>query len=499
MKPRWASPVTQTEIDDGDGWAVTDFMNTYCRITKDTVAGRTGQMLVARAWQADNIFGPLYARRSDGRRKHRVGLIGVPRKNGKSAIGSVMALHGLFAGPMGAEVYACAADKDQARIVFNDAKKMIEADPRLSAGAKIFRDAVEVTSTQSVFRVLSSEAFTKEGLSPTMVVYDELHAAPNRELWDVMNLGSGARVDPLVVAITTAGVRTDVSGGDSICYSLYEHGQQVASGEVVDPSFMFAWWEPADPEASHRSPDTWGEANPGFGDLIDPEDFQDKLLRTPESEFRIKRCNQWVQVSDGWFPAGVFENRARPTVVASGDRVVVAVDGSWNGDSTAVVGCTVEPEPHLFVIGLWEKPRDADNRWHVPQADVEQCIRDACKKYDVPEVVFDPYRWQRTMEALQDEGLPVSEFPQSPARMVPACSAFYDAVLTDGMTQDGHAGLERHMRNARVKRDRLGPRIVKEARGSSRVIDLAAASVMGFSRAVFYRETVPAQVDITWV
>ena len=101
---------------------------------------------------------------------------------------------------------------------------------------------------------------------------DELHAQPNRELFDVMSLAMGARTEPLMVAITTAGVKTDVSGKDSICYSLYEYGKRVTSGEVDDPSFFFSWWE-ANPEDDFRLPTTWESANPGFGDICSADDF----------------------------------------------------------------------------------------------------------------------------------------------------------------------------------------------------------------------------------
>src|SRR2546422_7070674 len=109
----------------------------------------------------------------------------------------------------GAEVYSCAGDKDQARIVFGEAKKSVEANPDLSARFKVYRDAIESPAQNAVYRVLSAEAYSKEGLNPSLVVFDELHVQPNDELWNTMNLGSGTRAQPLVLAITTAGVKTD--------------------------------------------------------------------------------------------------------------------------------------------------------------------------------------------------------------------------------------------------------------------------------------------------
>lgn len=479
--PAWLTPTTEAERRAGDGPYVAEFIEAYCRITKDTVAGRSGAPIVLHGWQTELLDG-LFARRPDGRRRHRVGLVGLPRKNGKSAIGSGIALYGLLAEGDGAEVYSCAADRDQARIVFGTAKRMVELDAELAEQVKLYRDAIEVTATGSVYRVLSSEAFTKEGLSPTLVVYDELHAAPNDELWNVMNLGSGARVDPLVLAITTAGVRYDSSGQESVCYRLYQHGKRVAAGEVDDPSFFFAWWEAT---GDHSLPETWAVANPGYGTLIDPEDFESAVKRTPEPEFRTKRCNQFVSGSSAWFNVGDFEARSTARTVEPGERVVLSCDGSFNNDSTALVGCTLDG--HVFVAGAWERPFD-DPDWRVPIAEVEQAIRDACATYSVVEVVFDPFRWRRSMEVLEDERLPVVEFPQTPARMVPACAKFYDAVMDGVLSHDGDPRLVRHVANSVLKIDGKGPRIVKDTKNSPRKIDLAVAAVMAHDRATAHRD-----------
>jgi phage terminase large subunit-like protein len=186
--------------------------------------------------------------------------------------------------------------------VFGTGRRMVELDPELPGHLKLYRDAIEFPATGSIWRVLSAEAFTKEGLNPHQVIFDEVHAQPNRELWDVMALASGARTEPLMIGITTAGVRSDSTGQDSLCYGLYQHGQRVASGEIDDPAFFMAWWEPADPESDHRLEATWREGNPGFDDLVAAEDFVSAVRRTPEPEFRTKRCNQWVNTSATWLP-----------------------------------------------------------------------------------------------------------------------------------------------------------------------------------------------------
>lgn len=440
-----------------------------------------------RLWQED-LLDHLFAIDETGLFVHRTALIGMARKNGKSALGSGIGLWSLIMGPNGGQVFSCAAEKEQARIVFGDAKAMIEADPELTELTKVYRDAIEIPSTGSVYRVLSAESYSKEGLNPTLVIYDELHAAPNRELYDVMELGMGARVEPMMLSITTAGVKADSSGQDSVAYSLYQHGQKVARGEIDDPTFFMAWWE-AEPDADHRNIETWQQANPGYGDLNNPKDFEAVIKKTPEAEFRTKRCNQWVSSQNAWLPNGSWEPLAVEREIDANQPVVLGFDGSFSGDATVLVGVTVEQQPHVFMVKAWEKqPSDPDD-WRVDQLDVENQIIEFCATHNVKEIVCDPFRWQRTMQVLDERGLPIVEFASSSAsRMVPACAQFYDAVVNSKLTHDGNALLTRHLQNAVIKTDRLGPRVVKEHRASPRKIDAAVASIIGFSRATLPME-----------
>lgn len=496
--PRWLTHVPAADVRRGDGEHCVEFIEGLCKITKDSVAGASGSPIVLRPWQRQ-ILGHVLARRADGRFRHRQALIGVARKNGKSALGAGLALYGLVMGPDGGEVYSCAGEKEQARIVFGTARRMIEMEPELADVCKLYRDAIEIPSTGSVYRVLSAEAFSKEGLNPTMVLFDEVHVQPSRELFDVMALAMGARVEPLMVGITTAGVRTDSTGGDSLCYSLYQYGKRVVAGEVDDPSFFMAWWEPHDPASDHRDPDTWREANPGFGDLVSAEDFAASVLRTPEAEFRTKRANQWVSSATTWLPAGAWagceEDRAIPDLA----EVVLGFDGSFSNDSTALVAVQVGERPHIDVAACWERPRDAGHDWRVPVDAVEDAIRAACRRWQVREIVCDPFRWARTYQVLESEGLPVVEFPQSPQRMVPATQRFYEAVLNDGLTHSGDARLARHIDNCVIKTDQRGPRLMKDAKNSPRKIDLAVAAVMAFWRACAPVEDESVEPWAAWV
>ena len=489
--PRWVTPVDELALDQSAGVEVSEFINTFGVVTKDTVAGSAGSPLRLRGWQ-EELLRHAFARNEKGF-LHRVSLVGMPRKNGKSALASGIGLWSLLAGPRGGEIYSCAADKDQARIVFKDAKSMIEAEPELNELVKLYKDAVEVPSTGSVYRVLSAEAFSKEGLSPTLVLFDELHAQPNRELFDVMSLAGGARggISAGIFAITTAGVKTDQTGQDSIAYNLYQYGQKVARGEIDDPTFFMAWWEAA-VEQDHKIPQTWRDSNPGFDDICTADDFVSAVRRTPEAEFRTKRCNQWVSSQTSWLPTGSWDALVSDRVIdPDKDEIILGFDGSFSGDTTVIVGTTIpktEDElPHVFLVKAWEKDDSIhDDTWRVDIQQVEHTIQDFCGRYKVREVACDPYRWQRSMEVMADHGVPIVEYPStSPRRMVTACAKFYDYVTEKRLTHDGNPMLARHLSNAVVKTDNSnGPRIVKENRNSLRRIDAAVAAVIGFDRAV---------------
>jgi phage terminase large subunit-like protein len=416
----------------------------------------------------------------------------MPRKNGKSALSSAaFGLYSLIAeGIEGGEVYSVAAEKEQARIVFGEAKRMVETS-ELSELCTLYRDAIYVNSTKSVYRVVSAESYSKEGLNPTRIIFDEAHAHKDRTLFDVFSLAMGNRGKlGQLIAITTAGQKTDMTGQDSIAYNLYQYGKRVASGEVIDPTYFMAWWE-ADPEADHRLESTWKTANPGFDDLVAKDDFASAVLRTPEPEFRTKRLNQWVSSMNAWLPTGKWEQLDSELELDPEQPVIVGFDGSFNGDCTALAYVTVPKDdqvPHVGLIRVWEKqPEDTDD-WRVSTSEVEDEIIQFCQKYNVKEIACDPFRWQRTMEAMQDRGLPIVEYPSSsPSRMVQASSKFYTAVTEGNLTHDGNPTLARHLTNAVIKIDRLGPRIVKEHRGSPRKIDAAVAAVMAFDRATVGR------------
>jgi phage terminase large subunit-like protein len=325
-------------------------------------------------------------------------------------------------------------------------------------------------------------------------LFDEVHALPNRELWDVMQLSMASRRQPMMLATTTCGVKSDITGHDSTAYQLYQYGQKVASGEIIDPTFGMWWWQ-APMDADHLLEETWIAANPGYGDLNSKADFESMVKRTPEAEFRTKRCNQWVSSQNAWLPAGLWNTLRAEVDVSLDADIVLGVDGSFSGDATVIVAVTVpktkEEKPHVFLVKAWEKqPTDQDD-WRVDTLDVERTIIDFCQKYrNTREIAFDPFRWQRTMAVLMESGLPVVEWPStSVRRMIPATQKVFDAVTEGTLTHDGNPVLSRHLDNCMLKIDNMGARIVKESRASSRRIDAAVAFVIAYDRATSKLDT----------
>ncbi|HUW17424.1 MAG TPA: terminase large subunit [Actinomycetes bacterium] len=476
--------VTAAAIKAGDGGMVGDFIAEHCRITKESYAGHAGELLELRPWQT-SMLGRLFARDPrTHRRSHRFGLIGVPRKNGKTAIIAGVGLYGLLVEDPGAEVYAVAGDRDQARLVFGTAKRMVELDAELAGECKLYRDAIEHPSSGSVFRVLSADAPLKEGLSPTLTVVDEVHVI-NEDLWNVFALAMGARTEPIMVGITTAGTQYGSQGRETICYRMFEYGRRLALGETTDSTFYFEWWG-APEDADYRSPDTWRLANPGYGDILDPADLVASIGPTEEHEFRTKRLNQWVVAAQSVFPSGAWDACGAPEIVVDGP-VVLGFDGSWTGDSTAIIGATVGPEPHLFSVAAWERD-PTDIHWRVDAGTVGLAMAEAVERYDVVEIACDPYEWREQISLWQERGWPVTEWPNTLARTVPTWKEFYSAVMEKRLSHDADPGLARHVANAVLKVDHRGARPTKEHGSSGRKIDRLIAGMIAFDRARTQRE-----------
>jgi phage terminase large subunit-like protein len=487
--PAWLTPVDPDAIERGDGDFLIRFAAAFGTITKDSVAGKAGQPLILREWQKE-LFRHVFARDEDGGLSHRISLVGMPRKSGKSALGSIIAAFGLMdIKTQGGEIYSVAADRQQARIVFEDTKRMIQ-NSELNEHVKIYRDAIIVPATNNVYRVLSADAPRHEGLSPTLVLFDELHAQPNRQLFDVMSLAQGARgKNATMVAITTAGIKTESqTGKDTIAYSLYQYGQRISRGEEVDPTFFMAWWE-APAEADHRLESTWMAANPGYGDICAASDFESSVKRTPEAEFRTKRCNQWVSSQSAWLPTGAWESLAGEFEIGPDEDYILGFDGSYANDSTSIVAVTIPQDdslPKVKLVATWEKDfENDDDSWRVSIEDVKQTIINYTQEFpQVREIACDPYRWASMMQELDEMGLPIVEYKTNLLNlMIPATQKVFDAVIEKQLVHDGNPALARHIDNCVIKSDHRGQRVTKESSTSKKKIDNAIAFIIAFDRA----------------
>jgi len=254
-----------------------------------------GQPLLLAPWQGQFIRDLFGWKRKDGTRKYRTAYVEVPRKNGKSTLCAGIALLLLFAdNEPGAEIYSAAADRQQAGIVFSVAKEMLARSADLAGMANAYQSSIAVPATASSYRAISADAFTKHGLNSHGVIFDELHAQKNRELWDVLTTSTGSREQPLVVAITTAG-----HDKHSICWEQHDYAVKVRDGVIDDPAFLPVIFA-ADEEADWTDEKVWQQANPNLDislsrDYLRAECKRAQEVPAYENTFRRLHLNQWTE------------------------------------------------------------------------------------------------------------------------------------------------------------------------------------------------------------
>lgn len=438
------------------------FVEGFLHVTKGTGARSRFRL---RPWQAQ-IVRDLF-----DEPRPRQGLLSLPRGNGKSSLAAALALYGLFADDVeGAQVLCVASDQRQAEIVFSTARRMVELEPRLAEQVQVFRDKIYVPRTDSTLMPLPAEPGALQGYDPSLCIVDELHVV-TEPCWDAMSLASGKRDRSLVLAISTPGSDTT-----SVMGRLVDHGR------AQDDSAFFFREYAAPAGCALEDEDGWAAANPALDDFLHRDALRATLKTSREAAFRRYRLGQWAGDTDQWLPDGAWKACTEVRGIPDGEQVVLGLDGSYKNDTTALVALTCGERPHAVVVGCWERP-ELSHDWQVPILDVEAKIREACARWQVREVVCDPFRWARTIQILEAEGLPMVVFPQSPQRMVPATTRLYEAVVNGTVTHDGNPLLARHLSNCRLKEDARGSRVQKDHKASSRKIDLAVATIMAHDRA----------------
>ena len=456
-----APPLDLRRLPKRGGARCIAFCERYITVPKGTGAKHR---LKLRPWQREIVRGVLDEPRP------RQALVAIPAGNGKSTLAAAIGLYGLLGdGVEGAQVLVVASDERQAKIIFRTAKRMVELDRDLSERVQVFADHLLEPHTDSVFMALPADPGSLQGWDPSMALVDELHVVTD-DTFEAISARAGKRDRSLLLAISTP----PKAGDDGVMRRLVDHGR-----EGFDPSFYFTEFA-APAGCAVDDEDAWKIANPALDDFLHRDALRATLPpKMRENAFRRYRLGQWVGTDAAWLPDGAWAACADATaMIPDGAEVVVAFDGSFNGDTTVLVVATVDQRPHIDLVELW----NPDGR-QVPVVDVEEAIRQACRRWRVLEIAADPFRWARSLQLLDGEGLPVLEYPQSPGRMTPATARFYEAVVNGQLTHSGDSRLARHIGNAVLREDARGARLAKERRDSPRRIDAAVAAVMAHDRA----------------
>ena len=338
-----------------------------------------GQPFTLLDWQHEvlwNVYGTV---KDDNRRQYQHAYLEIPKKNGKTSLIAAIALYHLVCDPHGGQIYCCAADRAQAELVYKAACGMREQNPDIESILKLTdsKKQIQNTITGTTLKVLSAESYTKHGLNPTVVIFDELHCQPNRDLYDVMTFGAGAsRKEPLWWVITTAG---DDPDHHSIGWEVHEKALKILDGEHENPAWYVKIYGAAE-DADIFDEENWYKANPSLGKTISIESVRQEALEARNSEsseklFRWLRLNQWVSLKRvGWLPLTLWDN----------------THGKWNPaeliGKRCYAGLDLSSTTDLTALALLFPPQDGFNDWRIIyEAWIpEDSMKERIKKDHVP-------------------------------------------------------------------------------------------------------------------
>lgn len=446
-----------------------------------------------------------------GRRVYLEGLIGLPKKNGKSTLAAAIALFLLIADDEpGAEVFSAASSKDQARIVFGQARAFVVNSPRLDDRCTVLRNEIVVPETDSVYRVVSADAPRLEGINPNGNVIDELHAHGSGDLYDVLISATIGREEPLTVSITTAGFDLNTIGGETFKRGAGENTKRIRYDAGVvrarrdkEPSFFFHWRGVPDDKLEDR--EAWKLANPAPWITLERlEKVREAAARRNRLEvFQRYHLNRWVRVGKRWLALGLWDSLAGDASIEIGDPLVAFVDAGVTQDTSALVAArpapaTVDPEEwdpedpdgKKIAVGSWvwapwpDAPKNRPSA-HFPLEGqravdlglVENKIRDLADDFDLIAVGYDPAKFQRSAQILEAEGFPMIEFPQSDVRMVSATETATNLITLGLVVHAGDEVLATHVENTAIRDTGRGVRVDKRRRDGSEPMDAGVALV----------------------
>ena len=485
------------------------FIESLCH-TKGTWAGKPFELI---DWQEQiirDLFGVL---KPNGYRQFNTAYIEIPKKQGKSELAAAVALLLLCGdGEERAEVYGCAADRNQAKIVFDVAVDMVRFCPALSKRVKILESQKKITylPTNSSYQVLSADVANKHGFNTHGVIFDELHTQPNRKLFDVMLQGSGdARMQPLYFLITTAGNDTN-----SICYEVHQKAIDIAEGRKVDPTFYSVIYGAAENE-DWTDPKVWKKANPSLGITVGIDKVRaacESARQNPgeENAFRQLRLNQWVKQSVRWMPMDKWDACAFPVSEddLEGRICYGGLDLSSTTDITAfvLVFPPLDEEDKYYILPYFWIPEETLDlrvrRDHVPYdlwerqgtlmttegnvvhyGYIEKFIEQLGERFNIREIAFDRWGAVQMVQNLEGMGFTVVPFGQGFKDMSPPTKELMKLVLEERIAHGGHPVLRWMMDNIYIRTDPAG-NIKADKEKSTEKIDGAIATIMGLDRAI---------------
>lgn len=464
-------------------------------------------------WQEQivrDIFGTVKA---NGYRQFKTAYVEIPKKNGKSELAAAIALLLLCGdGEERAEVYGCAADRGQAGIVFDVAADMVGFSPALSRHTKVNKSTKRIRfyDTNSFYQVLSSEAYSKHGFNIHGLIFDELHAQPDRKLYDIMTKGSSdARRQPLFFLITTAG-----NNFHSICYEVHQKAKDIIEGRKIDHTFYPVIYG-ADEGDDWTSEATWYKANPSLGYTVQIDTVREtceSARENPAEEnlFRQLRLNQWVKQEIRWMPMTKWDACAFPVYerLLEGRECYGGLDLSTTTDIAAFVLVFPpedEDDKYQVLPFFWLPEATIElrvRRDHVPYdiwakrglvkttegevlhyAFLEQSILELAEKYDIREIAFDRWNATQITQNLADEGLTMVQFGQGYQSLSPPTKELMNLVLEKRLAHGGHEVLSWMMDNVFVETDAAGNIKPSKAKSTEK-IDGPVAMIMGLDRAI---------------
>ncbi len=464
-------------------------------------------------WQEQlirDIFGIVKA---DGNRQFRTAFVEICKKVGKSELAAAIALYLLYAdNEPSAEVYGAAADRQQASIVFDVARQMVEMSPALMKRSKLMSATKRIVNygNAGFYQVLSAEVGSKHGFSISGLVFDEIHTQPNRQLYDVLTKGSSdARQNPLHFIITTAG--TD---RHSIAYELHTKAVDILEGRRVDPTFYPVVYGLKDDE-DWEDEANWYKVNPSLGYTVDIERLRDayrEAKQNPADEITFKwlRMNMWVSSTTAWIPDAVFMkgNEEIDSDSLKGRECYAGLDLSSTGDITALV-LMFPPrdvdEKYILLPFFWvpeetipQRVRSAsvpydvwEKQGHILATEgnvihydfIEHFIEELGEKYHILEIAFDRWGATQMVQDLEGMGFTVVPFGQGYSSMSAPTKEFYKILMEGRMVHGGNPVLRWMAGNVVIDTDPAGNIKVTKARSKEK-IDGIVAAIMALDRCI---------------